>query len=338
MYGLYDKKNLNLIILKILWEHTDENHRLMQQEVRELVKLEYGLEIDRRSVKNNMEALQDMFTNTELEISMENGYCLLARDFTDAELRMLIDSVLFSHTLPKKQVKDLVGKLKRLSSKYFSSKVSHISNLPDLQYADQGQSVLYNLDILHDAISENKKISFTYNSFGTDFRLHPRREKPYIASPYQMVTSSGRYYLICNFSGHDNLANIRIDKMSDINILQEKRAGKDEVPELLGGLSLPKHMAEHIYMFSGKSVNVIFECDGFLMDALVDWFGKEFRILEQRDDKLKVRVICNEEAFHFWALQYGAYVEVLEPASLREQVRETVAEMTKKYDLTGGVK
>ena len=55
MYGLYDKKNINIIILRILWEHTDENHRLQQQEIVQLVKQEYGMEIDRRTVKNNID-------------------------------------------------------------------------------------------------------------------------------------------------------------------------------------------------------------------------------------------------------------------------------------------
>ena len=32
-----------------------------------------------------------------------------------------------------------------------------------------------------------------------------------------------------------------------------------------------------------------------------------------------------------WALQYGPYVEVLEPESLRNQIKESIADMSKKY-------
>jgi len=44
-----------------------------------------------------------------------------------------------------------------------------------------------------------------------------------------------------------------------------------------------------------------------------------------------VEVKCNEAAMRFWALQYGPYVEVLEPAELREEIRESVKEISRKY-------
>ena len=33
----------------------------------------------------------------------------------------------------------------------------------------------------------------------------------------------------------------------------------------------------------------------------------------------------------YWALQYGPYVEVLEPASLRQQLKKDTAAMCEKY-------
>ena len=33
----------------------------------------------------------------------------------------------------------------------------------------------------------------------------------------------------------------------------------------------------------------------------------------------------------FWALQYGPYVEVLEPEELREEIKESVKGMWEKY-------
>lgn len=332
MYGSYDKKNLNIIILKILWEHTDAEHRLQQQEVQRLVRIEYGLDIDRRSVKNNVEALQDIFANSALDISTEKGYCLLARDFDDVELRMLIDSVLFSKAISQKQAKDLIGKLKRLSSKYFHAKVSHVVNLPDMEYADKAQQLLYNLDIINDAISENKKIAFVYNTYGTDFKLHPKRENyTYVVNPYQMLAHNGKYYLIGNFEKYDNLAHLRVDLMTDVKLLEEKRKPKKLLPELREGFSLPKHMAEHVYMFSGASENIVLRCEAGIMTELVDWFGKGFRILQQEEGMLTIRVKCNRRAMFYWALQYGTCAEVLEPLALRDELRNAVAGMAEKY-------
>ena len=55
----------------------------------------------------------------------------LERDFTDGELRLLIDSLLFSKHIPYSQCKELVDKLEGLSNVYFRSRVKHIARLPE---------------------------------------------------------------------------------------------------------------------------------------------------------------------------------------------------------------
>ena len=110
------------------------------------------------------------------EISMDDGYYLMHREFEDAELRMLIDSVLFSKHLMQKQATSLIEKLKAQRNRYFPAKVSHICNLPELQHGDNKQ-LMYSLDAVNDAIIEQKQISFVYNDCGIDFKLHPRRER-----------------------------------------------------------------------------------------------------------------------------------------------------------------
>lgn len=55
-----NKKMLNLLILRILQEHTDEEHRLTQGEIIRLLNLQYGIICDRRSVRSNIQSLQDM--------------------------------------------------------------------------------------------------------------------------------------------------------------------------------------------------------------------------------------------------------------------------------------
>ena len=97
------------------------------------------------------------------------------------------------------------------------------------------------------------------------------------------------------------------------------------------GLNLPKMMVEHVNLHSGDSVQIQFTMGSDNVDALVDWLGKEFTIIEDKAGKLKVKVICNEEAFYKWALQYGEDVEVLQPVDLRKKIASTVAEMSKKY-------
>lgn len=317
---------LNMLILEILRTYTDEQHSLAQQEIIRLLDKNYGMECDRRSVKNNVLFLEEI----GYDISMEKGYRLLSREFDDAELRILIDSVLFSKSISTRQAKGMIEKLRGLASNFFNAKVSHVSNLSELQRTENKQA-MYALDSINDAITYKKKISFIYNDVGTDFKLHPRRDEAYIVNPYQIVANNGRFYLIGNVDKYDDVAHFRIDKMTDVKMLKDKVKPMKQIPELEHGLNLPKHMAEHIYMFSGRSVSVKLETTEDMMSELVDWFGRDFRIIKQDGDHITIRVICNEAAMRFWALQYGPYVEVLEPISLRAQLKEDIADMTKKY-------
>jgi predicted DNA-binding transcriptional regulator YafY len=331
MYATGNKKMLNMLILDILREYSDENHKLTQQEIIRLLKSNYDMECDRRSVKNNIFCLKEL----GYDISMEGGYYLVQREFEEAELRMLIDSVLFSKQLTQKQAKELIQKLCKQGNRYFSAKVSHISNLPDLQYADNKQ-MMYVLDAVNDAISKKKKIKFVYNRYGTDFKLHPKREAPYIVNPYQIVANNSHFYLIGNYDKYDDVSHYRLDKMTCVSILDEKVKPQKEVKDFANGFHLPRHMAEHIYMFSGSSVPVKLRTDESMMNELVDWLGKDFRIRKiDEDGIIEVVLYCNEDAMFYWALQYGPYVEILEPESLRERLKSAAQEMYKKYTKEG---
>lgn len=327
MYATANKKMLNMLILDILKEYSDENHKLTQQEIIRLLKSNYDMECDRRSVKNNVFYLKEL----GYDIYMDGGYYLGEREFEDAELRMLIDSVLFSKNLTQKQAKVLIEKLRAMGNRYFPAKVSHISNLPDLQHADNKQ-MMYVLDTINDSIAEKKKIKFIYNDYGIDFKLKPRRDAAYIVNPYQIVANNGHFYLIGNYDKYDDISHYRLDRMTCVEKLDEKAKLPREIKDFKNGFNLPKHMAEHIYMFSGDSVPVKFLTNEGMMNELIDWLGKDLRIKRTGvEGQIEVRVNCNEEAMSYWALQYGSFVEILEPASLRQRLKNSIDEMAKKY-------
>lgn len=325
-----DKLFLNMMILEILQEYTDKDHRLQQNEILSLLDKNYGVSCSRKTLYNNLQALKtagyDISTNGRL-----GGTCLVSRNLDDSELYMLIDSVLFSKTLSQKQAKTLIGKLESMGSRFFHKNVTHVCNLPDLHHSDNEQ-VMANLDVINEAISKYRKIQSVYNYYGTDFKLHPRREEPDVVNPYQIVANNGRFYLIGNYEKFDNVCHLRIDKMTQVQKLDAPVRPMKEVSGLENGLFLPKHMAEHLYMFSGPTVHVVMEAPKKMMDELIDWFGKDFRIVMKDEHIMEIHVNVNEEAMFYWALQYGRYVEVKSPKKLRDEIREAVSDMNEKYN------
>ena len=69
-----------------------------------------------------------------------------------------------------------------------------------------------------------------------------------------------------------------------------------------------------------------------MMSELVDWFGTEIKLLENKNGYIVVKVNCNQSAMRYWALQYGPYVEIISPESLRGQLEKDIRDMAEKYN------
>lgn len=334
------KKLIIMNILKILKEHSDVEHPLTQKEIQNILEFEYDMKVDRKAIKRNLMNLIDFgydinYTektrqkkNGDHEIVFTDWY--LEREFEDSELRYIIDGLLFSKHIPTSQCKQLIDKISRLSSNEDKIKIKHMNNLPENTI--QNKELFYTIEVLDEAIDKQRQVRFTYNIYGIDKKMHPKREEKYIVNPYQMAATNGRYYLICNYDKYDNISHYRIDRITDIEILPTSCKPKEEVKDIKYGLDLPKHMAEHIYMFAGKSVRVVFEAKAYLVTEILDWFGKETEFERIDEDTLKVSVYVNLSAMKYWALQYARHVKVLSPKELVETIKEEIETGAKNYE------
>ena len=340
------KKMLILYILDILKKYTDENNPLSTKEIGEKLEREYLQTADRKAIKRNIMNLIDfgydiecdeierINKSGETEIIHTNWY--LNREFTDAELRLLIDSLLFSKHIPNNQCKRLIEKLKGLSSKYFEPKVKHIHTMPEK--LPENKQLFHTIDILDEAITKKRRVAFHYISeYGIDKKpiLHKNKDgtvTTYKVNPYQMAAANGRYYLICTHKYYDDVSNYRIDRIRDIRLLEDEPVTPmKDIPALKNGLDLPKHMAENIYMFGGMGVAVKFRTKRYLIKDVLDWFSKDVRLSKDGEENVIVDVRVNEEAMFYWSMQYGEHIEVLSPESLRSKIKDTTKQIFEKY-------
>ena len=258
MYANQPKKMLILNILDILKIHTDESHTLNLTDIINKLESDYYMKADRKAVKRNIDDLIDAgfnieyketprkttnpATNTAEDTTIRSDY-YLEHDFTDSELRLLVDSLLFSTHLPYNQCRDLVEKLERLSSKYFHTRIRHIHTMPNLR--PHNDQIFLNVDLIDEAIENKMQIAFNYCKYHVDKKMHKKlnekgEETKYIINPYQMVAKDGNYYLICNREGYTNLSNYRIDRIADMSILN-KSCLKKTLKGLLLMISLYFH-------------------------------------------------------------------------------------------------
>lgn len=357
MYTRQPKKLLILYILDILQKYTDEEHRLSQKEIMDLLRKEYDMPVDRKAVRRNLMNLMDFGCNIEYsEISRKAPVCktdslpqtgenedestlwtdfYLKAKFTDEELRLLIDSLLFSNHIPYKQLQDLIHKLESLASVYFKSKTQYIYPLSETR--TDNKQIFYNIGLLDEAIRKNKKISFEYLEYHTDKKLYAKTNadgkiRVYVVTPYQMAAKEGKYYLICNYDKYDDVSNYRVDRIRNIQLLDE--SGKPF--ETLKGagnqrLNLAEYMREHVYMYSSEHIYVKFRIVKAMVTDVIEMFGKDVTFSEETQTHVSVKVKVNERAAEQFAQNYAPDVIVLQPQRLQEKLRENFEKSLEAY-------
>ncbi len=325
----YEPKKLLLIrILEILTEYSDCEHKLKQGDIMRLLKIVYGIECERKAVARNIEFLQQAGYDIEND---RTGTYLATRKFEVGELRLLIDSVLSNRNVCKIHSKDLIAKLTAEGGKFFKNYAKHVVNLDDWQKANNAE-YFYKIELLAEAIENKKKIEFCYCTYGVDKKLHKRKDKTYTASPYQMILKNGYYYLMCNYDNHENIVFCRIDRMTEISIVDSSVCDIKQINGYEHGISLGDTNNRLPYMFEDKPEQITFEIDNYLINDIVDWFGYDFSIKELADNKVLISLMASPRAIRFWILQFGKFVKVLTPQSLVDTIKEDIQEMTKLYN------
>ena len=318
------KKLAPLRILQILEEYTDYDHPLTQEEIVNYLDKDYGLMVERKLVGRNLSILKEAGYDIE---SDRRGRYLMERTFEDSELRLLIDGVLASRHITAKHSKELIEKLCSLSNKYFRAHVKHICSVNDWSKTDNG-ALFYNIDIIDAAIEEGKQIAFHYNKYGADKKLHKTSEQR--VSPYQLILHNQRYYLMSCNEKHKNLGHYRLDRITEIRLLDEPATPLKSLPGHEFGIDYHDYATSLPYMYADKPEVVDFLADETVVDQIVDWFGDNARIARQ-GDKLHVTVKASPLAMEYWAMQYLNHVEVLSPTSLRTRIRENLERGIEKY-------
>ena len=335
------KKLVLFNILDILKKYTDENHRLSQKEIDSILKKEYDMKLDRKTIKTSLMNLIDFGYEIEFSESIrpiknkntgeiEESYILsdffLHREIEDSELRLLIDSLLFSKHLPYSQCKELVLKLEKMSNKYFKSRIKHIATMP--QDRTNNKQLFYTIDIIDEAISRNKKVKFKYLEYHIDLSQHPKKDadgkdREYVVSPYQMVAKEGKYYLVCNYDAYNDISNYRVDRIADIMLLDDRAKSFETLTGSDGHrLDLAKYMNEHVYMYSSDSSRAKLRIVNAMISDVIDMFGKNVKFSKQDDKCVEVMVYANEEAILQFAQSYAPDVVIMEPKKLKEIIVE----------------
>ena len=326
MEGLEAKKLALLRILQILHKFSDLQHPLTQEKIAYYLDSEYGIVIERKAISRNISLLMD----ADVEIGhCRDGYYLETREFEDTELKLLVDSVLCNQNITAKHSADLIEKLCKLSNKYFRSHVKNVYAVKDWNKSDNS-ALFFNIEIIDMAINEGKQVQYDYNKYGKDKKLHKSSFQR--ATPYQLILHNQRYYLMGYSEYWGNMIFHRLDRITNIKIYDAPAYPLKKDPGYESGIDYKKISTTMPYLHSDKPERVEMLADAWVIDQVIDWFGKDLAVRETDDpEKIIISLWANPYAMSLWALQYVNYIEVISPAHLRTKIREFLKSGLDKY-------
>ena len=325
-----DKKLAIVAILKILEKKSDENHPIRQKDMCTILEKDYDILLERKAIRSNIDRLIEIGYDIE---KTERGYYLSGRLFEDAELHLLIDSVLASKYISMNNTTKLIDKIISLSSDQFKEQVKRVQLANEWDKSENKQ-LFYNIDEVARAIEMNRQIEFDYYKYQTDKQLHKSSHK--IVSPYQLIIHNQRYYLMSHDDENKWMAYYRLDRIKDIQI-NENVVATDihTIPGYARGIDFRKFSRALPYMYADDPQTIIFKAEEWIIDQIIDWFGRDVGIVSiPGDDKnVKVTVEVSPNAMEYWVLQYSKSVEVLYPEDFRQRIIEDIKAISEKYKI-----
>lgn len=309
--------------MEILFRCSSEEHRLTQREIMHHLFEDYRMEVSRNTLSQYLGELR----RAGYIDGTRGVWC--KRIFSNSELAILVNSVTTAKAVPGIDVQRLIEKLKNMAEPEVRKEFCHSYFLADVNHTDN-ENVGKIMEEISRAIECKRKVEITgcfYNINGV-----MQEGKTYVVNPYYIVAEKSRYYLLC-LGNRGDVEPRRIDRISKVKMLKEKRVEICEIEKYKNHtFHIEEYMKEHIYMYSGESARVTLKIQKCNIGDFIDWFGKDYRKIQEQDEEIIIQVKTNIEAVYFWALQYSRIAEVLAPKSLRDKIKEGVINITKMYE------
>lgn len=318
--GMSDfSKNRVLALYKILIKNSDEQHSISMQDILDHMASE-GYSCSEDSVLRYIKQLRN-----ELGVDVISGrgrnaqYFIGNRLLEKEELKLIIDSVNASNFIEKSIAIKMIDKLKSTMSKYDSEELDRSVLGINIAKAEN-KKILYNVNIIQEALAKGVQISFDYMGWDKHKKLVKKYERRYNMNPWALIWANDRYYLY----GYDVKKtgdvfverNYRVDKLDNIQLSDVPRDGKTQYRSFNANTYVSRRMG----MFSGKEQAITVRIPEYLIGAFIDQFGKRITISEESEDMLQVTFYAVPSVILLGWLAGLKVAEVVGPLDVREDI------------------
>ena len=317
-----------LYLLRFLMQNSDEEHPVSTaQIIEELAK--NNISAERKSIYDDIESLR-LFGFDIIQLKGKNGgYYIGERDFELPELKLLVDSVQSSKFITQDKTYKLIKKIESLASIYDGQLLQrqvYVSN----RVKSMNESIYYTVDVISDAIIQNKKIRYQYFEYTVSKERRFRHDGEfYEVSPFALVWNDENYYMIAWDSSASRIKHYRVDKMFKVTMTDNEREGIKEFEKV----DMSAYTKTVFGMFGGQEQKVKLRFANRLAGAVIDRFGRETIIIEDGEEHFifTVSVVVSSQ-FLAWVFGFGADAEIISPEEVRCEMKKQISEIAEKYN------
>lgn len=321
----YSRQKLKLFYLRdFLLRSSDEEHRLT---IRDMIAhlASHDISAERKSLYSDLNLLQEYGMDI---VRTPKGYYVGSRGFELPELKLLVDSVQSSKFITHKKTASLIKKIETLASVH-SAQLLHRQVFVKNRIKTMNESIYYNVDEIHNGISNNRKIRFLYFEYNVaKERQYRHGGAYYVVSPFAMTWDDENYYLVAYDSEAGIIKHYRVDKMEKISTLDEERDGQ----EVYQALDMAVYTRKTFGMFTGEEIKVQMRFENHLVGAVLDRLGSEVFIVPNGPAHFTVRTdVVVSPQFFAWVLGFGPQAQIVGPAHVVEGMKAHIGSVAALY-------
>ncbi|MGN0601882.1 MAG: helix-turn-helix transcriptional regulator [Oscillospiraceae bacterium] len=327
MAGLSKQKQKLLIMEQLFKRRTDEDHALTGNQLIDILSNE-GIKAERKTIYDDIATLCD--SGLELETTKSghsNAYFLADRLFQDEELFLLADAVASSKFLTIKKSNELIKKLQTLTSDYKAKQLRR-SIYVDNRTKTYNEYVYYNINSVQNGIFNDKDISFKYYEYNSQKKKQLKHGgETYTVSPFQLIWENDNYYLACYCFKHEKICRYRVDRMTEVTVMDRKRRKltEDEEKELKNQRSLYS-------MYGGLEENIRIQFDNSLINVVIDKFGEKVICHTNSENTFYINAdVQISPPFWGWLFQFGNKAKILSPSYVAAMAKKQLEEIANIY-------
>ena len=313
---------------RIMLKSTDEEHGLTINEIKDKLA-EFDITADRKSLYDDFRELEILGLGIESYTVGRNTYYYVAeKPFEIAETKLLVDSIQASKFITERKSRKLIKKLMENVSVYEEAQLNR-QVVVSGRIKTMNESIYYNVDEIHNAISNNRTICFEYLKWNLEKRLVSRKEEPYEVSPWALTINDENYYLVGYDRETDKIKHYRVDKMRGIRMTDHSRSGKDAFKQF----NVASYAKENFSMYGGQEATVLLAFKDVLVGVMIDRFGSEIPIHPSKESgwsETRVDVAVSNQ-FYGWLFALGSDVRNIAPQDVRDGFLKQISDTKSLY-------